>query len=392
MLRKVFIAVALLILALVAVGIYVAHWSGSYLAKVVREDQQKWQPRVITGSGRFNKSTFYTDVNLGEISQILRGWPADREGAVLTVVGNKSADFLDARGGLKLQIQFSKFVPTTVEAVQLDASGDYGFLTRDESWGVDVVLFDKEGQEGWSYSGPILTGIDDSMMGDLGGDGKSKVVVGLNGRGGLVVLDRDGKKLWRKPEGNVWHVETLDTKGDGRRQILHTNAQGQLLVRDALGEIIAHYVPNNYVSFFALTRWGGEAQPRHILVPTGENGGQRDKPVFLVLDAQGRVVAHLDASLGGLMDRAEGTPVRYSRNGEYYAILQNKNVSKRSVLCLYDHAGRIAYQEILGDYCHGLTAFPGQLGDKLLVGCSGTVWEYSINADSEPAPRANHTR
>jgi hypothetical protein len=384
MLRRVFIAVALPILALVAVGIYVIHRSESYLAKVVREDQQKWQPRMITGSGRFDKSTFYTDVNLGEISQILLGWPADREGAVLSVVGNKGADFLDARGGLKLQIQFSKFVPTTVEAVQLDASGDYGFLTRDESWGVDVVLFDKAGQERWSYPEGILKGIDDSVMGDLGGDGKSKVVVGLNGRGGLVVLDREGKKLWRKPEGNVWHVETLDTKGDGRRQILHTNAQGQLVVRDALGEIIAHYVPNNYVSFFALTRWGAEAQPRHILVPTGENGCERDKPFFLVLDAQGRVVAQLDASLG-LMDRAEGTPMRYSRNGEYYAILQSKNVSKRSVLCLYDHEGRIAYQEILGDYCHGLTALPGQLGDKLLVGCSGTVWEYSASL------RASHT-
>lgn len=392
MLRKILIGVALLIIVLVGVGIYLIHRLNSEMAQNSREALQKLQPRVIAGAGQFDKSSFYAGSNLGEITQILVGWPADREGAALTVVGNKGADFLDVRAGLKMQIQFSRYVPCLVEAVRLDASGDYGFLTRDQSWAVDVVLFDKTGQERWSYPGGVLTGIDDSVMGDLGGDGNSKVVIGFNGNGGLVVLDGDGKKLWKKGEGNVWHVETLDIRGDGRREILHSNAQGQLLVREASGEVIAHYLPNHYVSYFALTRWGAESQPSHILVPTKETGDQCCKPVFLVLDAEGRIVTHLDASLGDLMHEVEGTPVRYSRNVEYYAVLQSKESLKRSVLSLYDHEGQIAYQEVLGDYCLGITALPGEVRDRLLIGCSGKVWEYSaarVEANSaRPARRA----
>ena len=391
MLRKILIGVALLITVLAGVGIYVIHRLNSEMAQNSREALQKLLPRVITGAGQFDKSTFYVGSNLGAITQVLVGWPANREGAALTVIGNKGAHFLDEHAGLKMQIQFSKYVPCSVEAVRLDAGGDYGFLTRDQSWAVGVVLFDKTGQERWSYPGG-LNGIDDSVMGALGGDGKSKVVIGFNGSGGLVVLDGDRKKLWRKEEGNVWHVETLDTRGDGRKEILHSNAQGQLLVREASGEVIARYLPNHYVSYFALTRWGTESQPSHILVPTKESGGQCCKPVFLVLDAEGRIVAHLEASLSKLMDGAKGTPVRYSRNVEYYAVLQSKESLERSVLSLYDHEGQIAYQEILGEYCLGITALPAELGDRLLVGCSGKVWEYSVakvEANSaRPARRA----
>ena len=290
-----------------------------------------------------------------------------------------------------MQIQFSKFVPCSVEVVRLDGSGDYGFLTRDQSWAVDVVLFDKTGQERWSYSGG-LTGIDDSVIGDMGGNGKSKVIIGFNGSGGLVVLDGERKKIWKKAEGNVWHVETLNTRGDGRKEILHSNAQGQLLVREASGEVIAHYLPNYYVSDFALTRWGAESQPSHILVPTNESADQCCKPVLLVLDAQGRIVAHLDASLGDLMQEAKGTPVSYPRNVEYYAVLQSKKSLKRSVLSLYNHEGQIAYQEVLGDYCLGITALPGELGDSLLVGCSGKVWEYSAARAEVNSARARPAR
>src|SRR6266853_1700797 len=121
MLRKILIGVALLIIVLAGVGIYLIHRLNSEMAQNSREALQKLQPQVITGAGQFDKSSFYAGSNLGEITQILVGWPADREGAALTVVGNKGADFLDARGGLKTQIQFSRYVPCSVEAMRLDA-------------------------------------------------------------------------------------------------------------------------------------------------------------------------------------------------------------------------------------------------------------------------------
>ncbi len=40
---------------------------------------------------------------------------------------------------------------------------------------------------------------------------------------------------WKKDEGNVWHIEMLDIKGDGHDKIIHSDAKGNLLVRDAQG-------------------------------------------------------------------------------------------------------------------------------------------------------------
>jgi hypothetical protein len=273
-----------------------------------------------------------------------------------------------------------------MEVARLDASGDYGFLTRDQSWAVDAKLLDKQGRELWTYSG-ALNGIDDSASGDVVGDGKSQVVVGLNGHGGLVLLDREGKVIWQKTESNVWHVETLDVQGDGSREILHSNGRGQLLVRNASGEVIARYLPDHYVSKFSLTRWGTESQRRHILIPSQERGDGCCKPVLLVLDAKGQTAADFQAPLGDLMNRAKGTPVHFAKSADYYAALQNADVLERSILFLYDQDGQIAYQEIIGDSCPAIAALPGKLGDRLLVGCSGRIWEYSPAVNSIKSQR-----
>jgi hypothetical protein len=375
MLRKILTALGLLILALIGAGIYFVHRMDSELAREFREDEQKLEPRVITGGGHFAKTTFYTGTTLGEITQIMFGWPADREGAAVIVVGNRGAHYLDARGELKKQVRFSESVGRSIEVARIDPSGDYGFLTRDESWAVDATLFDKRGQKRWSYPGGFLKGIDDSVADDVTGNGKLEVVIGFNANGGLALVDGAGKKVWQKAEGNVWHVETLDTKGNGRKEILHSNAKGQLLVRSASGQPIAHYLPDHYVSDFSLTRWGSELQASHILVPSKESGNGCCKPVILVLDAEGHTVAHFDAPLGDLMHRTKGAPVRYAKGAEYYAVLQNHLA--RSVLFLFDTKQQIAYQEVIGDSCLGISALPGKSGDRLLIGCSGKVWEYS---------------
>jgi hypothetical protein len=380
MLRKILVVLALLILTFIGAGFYFIHRIDSQAERKSREDQQKLEPRVITGGGRFEKTKFYAGENLGEITQILVGWPADREGADLTIVGNEGAHFLDAGGTQKKQIHFSEFVACTIEVARVDPSGDYGFLTRDESWAVDATFFDKQGQKRWSYPGGFLKGIDDSVAGDVTGHGKLEVVIGFNGNGGLVLVDGGGKKIWQKAEGNVWHVETIDTKGDGRKEILHSNARGQLLVRSASGEIVAHYLPDHYVCDFSLTRWGSEPQASHILIPSKESGEGCCKPVILVLDAEGHTVAHFDAPLSDLMHDTRGTPVRYARGAEYYAVLQNH--LERSVLFLFDNNGQIAYQEVIGDSCLGIAALPGKVGDRLLIGCSGRVWEYSPAIES----------
>ena len=239
-------------------------------------------------------------------------------------------------------------------------------MTRDQSWAADAILFDKQGQERWSHSGGLVKGIDDSV-GSLDDKGNLQVVVGFNGNGGVVLVDSAGKKIWQKADGNVWHVETLDIDGDGRAEILHSNAKGQLLVRDARGEMIAHYLTRHNVSDFALTRWGTESRAQHILVPSQEMGDGCCKPVVLVLDANGKTISHFDAPLGDLMHVTRGTPVHFPKGPPYYAVLQANRFLSRSMLFLYDAEGKITYHEILAEACLGIATMREKTGDRLLI-------------------------
>lgn len=374
--RKILIAAGLLVLTLIIGGAYAFHRIDSQLARDSREKLAKLEPRVLIGTARFTRSVFYKGEGLGAVTEILFGWPADREGAALTVVGNLGAHFLDRSGLLKKQVRFSKDFRCPVNVARLNASGEYGFLTRDESWAFDATLLDERGQVRWNYHENIAQAVDDSVGDDFDGNGQFHVVIGFNGSGGILLLDNEGKKIWQKPDGNVWHVETLDVNGDGRKEILHSNARGQLLVRDGNGQIIAQYLPDHYVTDFALTRWGTESQANHILIPSKESHGGCCKPVVLVLDASGKTTARFDAPLGDLMYRTQGTPVHFSTEAPYYAVLQTIGPLNRSMVFIYDAEGKITYQEILGDTCFAIASMPERNGDRLLIGCSGNVLEY----------------
>jgi hypothetical protein len=383
MLRKILIASGLLALTLIAAGVYLVHRIDSQLAQDSRGKLAKLEPRVVTGTERFKKSVFYKAVGIGAVTEILSGWPAAREGSALTVVGNLGAHFLDRSGLLKKQVRFSKDFRCVVNVARLNSSGEYGFLTRDESWASDATLLDKRGQVSWNYHGSIAKAIDDSVADDIDGKGQFQVVIGFNGGAGILLLDNEGKKIWQKPDGNVWHVETLDINGDGRKEILHSNVRGQLLVRDGNGEIIAHYLPDHYVTDFALTRWGAESQASHILIPSKESHDGCCEPVVLVLDARGNATARFDSPLGDLMNGTHGTPVHFSREAPYYAVLQTNGPLNRSMLFIYDAEEKLAYQEILGDMCFAIASMPEKKGDRLLVGCSGGILEYSPTIDGD---------
>jgi hypothetical protein len=378
MLKKILIGFAVLLLLLIGPVAFLAHKMRPLIqeSRAQAESERKLlQPRLV-GEGRFAKSTFYTSQRLGAISQIRVGWPADREGADLVVAGGQGADFLDLSGGVKKQVRFAIGERAPITVARIDASGEYGYLTRDESWAIPATLFDKEGHVAWS-SGGRWPGIDDSAPGNVLGDGKLSVVVGFNGRGGVSLLDASGKTVWQKDDVNVWHVETLDTNGDGREEVLHSNAKGELVVRNGSGDVIAHYLPNFYVSHFAVTRWGRETQPSHILVPVSEQRKGCCRPALLLLNAKGKTVAELDSPFGDFFDRLNAIPVRFGETDSYFAVLENNFSRDRSMLLLYGEDGQIAYQELLGESCLGMAALPKDEGARLLIGCTGKIWEYS---------------
>jgi hypothetical protein len=351
MLQKLLIALLIFLLTLAGVGtfLYLKLRPSIREAEARSEAAEKMlQPGLLKGSENFEGRAFYTAEGLGDISQIAVGWPADREGADIAVVGNHGADFISSTGEAKKKVRFSivQFCPVTL--ARISPTGEYGYLTRDESWAVPATLFDKEGNVSWRSNG-TWPGVDDSAPGDVHGDGKLSVVIGFNAGGGVALLD----------------------------EILHSNARGQLLVRDGNGAVIAQYLPDHYISNFALTRWGEETRPAHILIPTSESREGCCKPVVLIIDAKGKNVAKLDLPLGDLFTRFSATPIRFGKNDEYFAILENRSPSNRSMLLLYGKDGQIVYQEILGESCLGLAPLPRKDGERLLVGCTAKIIEYS---------------
>ena len=378
MFRKLLIGLSLALLALVVAGFFVYRRIQHDLRALEAENAEvlkRLKPGIVIGEGRFERTTFLSAKDLGYISQIRLGWPANLEAASLTIVGSRGADFLDLAGTPKKTVTFQDRASFHVVVAHLP-SGDYGYLTRNQSWASPATLYDKSGQTRWtSDSWP---GVNDSVDANLDGDGRLSVVVGYNGRGGIELLNGEGKRVWKKDDVNVWHVESLDVDGNGRDEILHSNAKGELKLRNASGDVVARYLPDHYVSNFSLTRWGREDRPTHIFVPTSEQHDRCCKRVFIVLDARGNAVAEFESPLSDALRQAVATPVDFGNDGEYFAILQTHIAIDRSLLLLFDRDRQLVYQEILPEACQAVASLPRQTGQELLVGCEGKVLAYSL--------------
>jgi hypothetical protein len=81
--------------------------------------------------------------------------------------------------------------------------------------------------------------------------------------------------------------------------------------------------------------------------------------------------------------------VHFSKKTSYYAVLQTNGPLNRSVLFLYDTDGKITYQEIIAESCSSISSMPGKMGDRLLIGCSGDILEYSSIRDGVTAQDKN---
>lgn len=99
----------------------------------------------------------------------------------------------------------------------MSSEGENGYRTRDKSWAIPATLFDKEGHVSWHSSG-TFPGVDDSLSGDIFGDGRLSVVIGYDGSGGLALLDSQGKTLCKKEESNVLALRGVGfERGQSRR-------------------------------------------------------------------------------------------------------------------------------------------------------------------------------
>jgi len=326
---------------------------------------------VLTGADFLTKDVFYTNPSLGTVTDIALGQLDLAPGVEIGIAGTRGAAFLDKKGNLKSSVSFASSADR-VSMVEVDGDHTCEFMNRG-AWSVDASLMDHRGRTLWTYGGG--PGVDDMCAGDVDGDGRLEFVVGFNGGGGVHLLDDRGNRRWNRPDGNVWHIETADTNGDGRLEIVHSNAAGQMTIRDSQSSVLSRAKPAAYFSDFSLCRWPTKSSRQYAL-------SAEDDSVWLY-DFQGKTAARFDAPQAGTLGNAFGISAKLKpKDPEYLAVLVEFENWNRSIIYLYDGNGSLVYQEILPEVCGSIAAMPsGKPGiDTILVGGDGRILQYKLKA------------
>lgn len=315
---------------------------------------------IVEGAGRFSKEVLFTKADLGVITDFEQ--IPDHE---LVVVGQKGAAFLDNNHLLNRSVTFEK-CDSDVTSVNV---GTGVFLCRG-TWNTNTALFDAGGKTLWSYGGG-MNGIDDAAAGTLGPDALKRIVVGFNGDGGIRLLNSEGKELWKKDDGNVWHIEIAAAADKSGNVILHSNARGQLTVRDANGDVLGLYKPEIYLASFSMTRWREDPNVNKLVA--SEEGS------VYIIDDKGKTLARLPAPGSAPMAQTKSASVNLSPDIPFFAVLLRYFLWNRSLLYIYNGQAQLVYHEVLDHDCDAVRASTERNGiEDLLLGCEGAVWKYSL--------------
>jgi hypothetical protein len=324
------------------------------------------QAGVTRGESFLIKSVFLSDAAVGTVTDMILNPLPD---ARLGISGTRGALFLKADATVHSQVAFSSS-PGFVQFVDVEADGVWEFLNRGGGGWQDASLIDNTGRLVWTCGG--MPGVDDMSAGDLDGDGVLDFVVGYNGSGGVRRLDKSGSQKWQVPDGNVWHVEVVDADGDGKPEIVHSNAGGDITVRDQTGRLLHRSTPGAYFSDFSLCRWPNQEGRKYPI-------SAEDDKVW-IFDYDGKTIARYDAPDAGTLGHAFGTFVRL-RDGDLpiLAVVVAFQTWNMSILYVYGPDKKLAYQEVIADTCMSVLALPreGLEIEDLLVGGTGKVWKFT---------------
>jgi len=245
--------------------------------------------KIVTGARRFSNEVLLTQADLGVVTDF-----AQSSNHELIVVGQNGAAFLNDATSLNKTVPFHG-CSTAVVAIR---SAGNTFLCRGGAWITNVELFDADGKTLWSYDRGLV-GINDAAAGSLGPNPTTNIVVGFNGAGGVRLLSSEGKEMWKQDDGKVWHVEIAPASDKSRSVILHSNARGQLTVRDPDGHIVGRYQPEIYVASFSMTSWGDDSTRNKIIAS--------DKDLIYVFTIEGKTLVRLPSPGSAAMADSKGT-------------------------------------------------------------------------------------
>lgn len=326
---------------------------------------------VLVQDLSLQRSVHVRHQQLGTVTDLQWGNFLPDEGEELAAVSDTGVVFFD-RGGEVRKVTNLYGMGDDVDLIAFGPNKETNFIRRG-SWASSPELIGLDGVVIWTL-GSGGDGVDDMCAGDVDGDGITDFAVGFNGSGGIRLYDEKGKQRWRKADGNVWHVEIVDYDGRGAMGIAHSNAGGELTLRDAQGTVLSQATPAAYFSGFSQCRWPGEGSKAHLL-STGEDA-------HWVLDCKGAVVAKLPAHGSGDLSTSLGTAVQFVKDDPpHFAVLTDYGSSQNAaVLWVYDSKGGLAYQEVLQVRGAAILALRDQATgtDRLLVGGVGEVLAYTL--------------
>ncbi|MFC1754641.1 hypothetical protein ACFL96_14795 [Thermoproteota archaeon] len=330
-------------------------------------------PGRKTNTLSLSKTLFLKDERLGSVTDIVG--IESVAGFKIGIAGRKGALFVDRSAKVKSSVIFDQEV-TFVEIIDVEGDRMYEYLDRGGHGWQDPSLIDHKGKTIWAYKGKGC-GINDMSSGDLDGDGTLDFVVGFNGGVGVHLLDRNGTKQWSQSDTNVNHVDLVDIDVDGGLEIVHSNVDGNMIVRNKKGEIISKNKLSFYFSNFSVCNWPTKEDQQYVLA-AGEGK-------IWVLDFEGKAVMELEASGCDSVGDIKAVPIKFKEEEhEYFAVINEVSHQQgRSILYIYDSKGELVYKEVFrgGFTTVAAISLDNLEVETLFVGGEGEIWQYGFKKE-----------
>lgn len=322
------------------------------------------QAKVFKNDVSLEKVNFAESESFGGVTDI-SVIPKDLSVACATTKGGA---YLDKSGAVQSSVVFDQRVDE-VDLIPSESGGKFRYLNRG-SWGTQSCLLDENGKLIWKAKDK--DGVDDTAYGVLADNPRGKFAVGYNGGGGVSLLDDRGKELWSREDGNVWHVEITDPFKKKTARIIHSNAGGDITVRDGYGNVVSKSNAPFYFSSFSLCRWPDKTSEQRLISCSGGS--------IWLLDEKGGEVKKFEVPVDDQFNDIQAALVKLvPSQPPYLATLTTWKRWNRTMFCIHDNKGKIVYDECLTEMCRAIAVVnQGESQpEALLIGGEKRIIKYS---------------